>query len=123
MLPDERPDMRLVEPRHLRADHDGEDHAGEDERDHHERRGEAPGQVLPLGDRRGEEERVGVQLEVAMDRVRHVGRRREHAEDREHEDQLHDHERRIAVDVAQSAADLHRIARHRSEGEEEKENE
>src|ERR1041385_9242335 len=124
MLPDERPDVRLVDPRHDHADHDSEDHAAEDERDHGERGEEASAQVLPLLDRRGEKERIGIELEVAMDRIRDIRRGRDDAEDqRQHERELHDHERRVAIDVAQRAADLYRVARHCAEREEEKEDE
>ena len=49
--------------------------------------------------------------------------RGQHAEDRHHQQQLHDHERRVAIDVAERAADLHGVRGHRAERQEKEDDE
>jgi hypothetical protein len=111
----ERAETLFLEPRHQTAD----GHRAEDtevhQHGHAERAEEPAGQELELFDRRAEEERVRAELEVAMDRVRHEGGGGEDAEDAHHQQELHDHERRVAVDVADGAAHRHRVARRRAE--------
>ena len=56
-------------------------------------------------------------FEVAVYGIRDERRRDEHPDHAHHEADLHDHERGVSVDVADRAANLHRVGGDRSEGE------
>ena len=78
---------------------------------------------MRFANRRREEKRVGADLEIAMNGARRVRRRRQHAEEREDEQELHDHDRRIAMNVAQRAAEADAVGCDGAEREEKKERE
>jgi hypothetical protein len=115
--------MLLRDPRREAAEERRRADAGEDEHPGEERAGEAAAEVLPLRHRTAEEERVGVQLEVAVNGVDHERGGGERAEEAHHQQAHHHDVRRVPLHVRRRAEAVGGIAADHGEGHREEDDE
>lgn len=103
-------DPLRVHPWHQGAEHHAGGNQRKNEQAGHHAGAEAPDQVVALAHRGGEQHVRHAEVGVVQHRAGDENGDDEHRQRAEGAQQLGDHDRRIAIDVADRAADLHRVA-------------
>jgi hypothetical protein len=112
-----RPQALRLQPGHEAAHEDAQGADDHDAEARQQRPQEAAAEVGAPRQRLGEEELVRPALEVAQRRAGDEGGRDEDGNDTHHREELQDDEWRVAMDVADRAADADRVRGHGAEGE------